>query len=56
MKFMVGEGRLTKSQVLYIIRQATEIFRHEGNVLHLKGNFNIVGDIHGQFYDLMKFF
>ena len=54
--FIMGEGKLTKQQVLLLIRRAERILEKEGNVLSLKGDFNVVGDIHGQVYDLMKFF
>lgn len=33
-----------------------EIFRNESNILYLNAPFNIFGDIHGQFSDLVHFF
>jgi hypothetical protein len=30
-----------------------EILIQEPNVMELKGEYNVIGDIHGQFYDLL---
>lgn len=52
------EGRLTNSQVLRILKEGTEILKKEDNLLELssKPAITICGDVHGQFYDLMKLF
>ncbi|KAF7369893.1 Serine/threonine-protein phosphatase [Mycena sanguinolenta] len=50
------EGRLSEEQALYIIEKATDILRTEPNMLALDGPVTICGDIHGQYYDLMKLF
>ncbi|KAJ7309984.1 serine/threonine protein phosphatase 2B [Mycena albidolilacea] len=50
------EGRLSEEQALYIIEKATDILRSEPNILALQGSVTICGDIHGQYYDLMKLF
>ncbi|GJJ10650.1 3',5'-cyclic-nucleotide phosphodiesterase(PDEase) (3':5'-CNP) [Clathrus columnatus] len=50
------EGRLTEDQALYIIQNATAILHDEPNVLDIDAPITVCGDIHGQYYDLMKLF
>ncbi|CAK5278094.1 unnamed protein product [Mycena citricolor] len=50
------EGRLSEDQALYIIEQATELLKEEPNLIPLEGSITICGDIHGQYYDLVKLF
>jgi serine/threonine-protein phosphatase 2B catalytic subunit len=50
------EGRLTEEQALAILRQCTEMLSSEPNLLKVKSPVTVVGDIHGQYYDLMKIF
>lgn len=50
------EGRVGKSECLEIIMQATTLLLSETNLLELMDPVTIVGDIHGQFYDLLRIF
>lgn len=50
------EGRLSDDQALWIIEKATALLRVEPNVLHVDAPITVCGDVHGQYYDLMKLF
>ncbi|KAH9916748.1 Metallo-dependent phosphatase [Epithele typhae] len=48
------EGRLSHKQANAILEQATDLMSREPNLLHVPSPVTVCGDIHGQYYDLMK--
>lgn len=52
-KHLEREGRLDENCALRLIKQAGDIFRQEPNIVKVNRPVTIVGDIHGQFYDLL---
>ncbi|MCP8716187.1 MAG: serine/threonine-protein phosphatase 2B catalytic subunit [Asgard group archaeon] len=52
----IQEGRLREEQAIKIIKMATQILSNEPNLLSITAPVTICGDVHGQYYDLMKLF
>lgn len=50
------EGLLAQDLLLDLIKKASDIFEAEPNLLKLNDPITVVGDIHGQYYDLAKLF
>lgn len=51
-----NEGKLKPHQVIRILQMATETFLKEPTLLEVPAPVTICGDVHGQYYDLMKLF
>lgn len=51
-----GEGRITEDQALKILSMATECMKKEPNLLTVPAPVTVCGDIHGQYFDLLKLF
>ena len=48
------EGLLSETDALEIINRAAAILRKEPNLMRIKDPVTVCGDLHGQFYDLVK--
>jgi len=53
---LLREGRLTKACALRIIQEASNLFKVEDNMLEISFPVTVCGDLHGQFFDLVRLF
>ena len=54
--YLLREGHVAKKDLIEIIRIVTGLMKQEPNLIQLKGTVVIVGDIHGQYYDMIHMF
>merc|ERR1711959_683921 len=50
------DGRITEAEVTQLCAKATEILAKETNVASVRVPVTVVGDIHGQYHDLLELF
>jgi serine/threonine-protein phosphatase 2B catalytic subunit len=48
------EGRLSKADLLELINIFIGVVKSEPNIVKIEDPVTVVGDIHGQYYDLLK--
>src|SRR5690349_15906604 len=48
------EGRIAKEDLVKLVNDTNKLFKSEGNLIYLEDPLNVVGDIHGQYYDAIK--
>jgi len=55
-KHLYGEGKLAREEIVEILTRATDILTQESTLLHVDAPVTVCGDVHGQYYDLLKLF
>jgi serine/threonine-protein phosphatase 2B catalytic subunit len=51
---LAREGRLEKADLLDLINNFVAIMKDEPNIVRIQDPVTVVGDIHGQYYDMLK--
>lgn len=55
-RHLYGEGKLFHEDVEEIINRCTELLSQEPTLLAIEAPITVCGDVHGQYYDLIKLF
>lgn len=50
------EGSVSKALVVRLVTEVTSLFKSESNMLKVQQPVVIIGDIHGQFFDMIHMF
>ena len=53
---MGTEVKLTENEIIFLIKSSTKIFSEQEILLDLEAPIAILGDIHGQYFDLLRLF
>lgn len=51
-----AERPIHEKVVKNICKKVQEIFMGESNLINVEAPINVIGDVHGQFYDVLKLF
>ena len=51
---LAREGKLEKADLLELINNFISVVKAEPNIVKIQDPVTVVGDIHGQFYDMLK--
>ena len=51
---MAREGPITKQQIIRLLSQTLDVFKSEANLVQIEEPICVVGDIHGQYADLLN--
>lgn len=53
-EFLGKEGPVTKAQVVKLLNMTLDMLKKEPNLVQIEEPICVVGDIHGQYYDLLN--